>query len=87
MIFTDPYTNAKYNHWTTPQLDVYAASIRNDTSLISAALIMKEKFLTSTEALLHGDLHSGSVMVKEGSTFVIGTFMYGTVYHSLFYHH
>ena len=32
---------------------------------------MKKKFVTSTEALIHGDLHSGSVMVKEGSTFVI----------------
>jgi 5-methylthioribose kinase len=32
---------------------------------------MKIKFVTSTEALVHGDLHSGSVMVKEGSTFVI----------------
>lgn len=25
----------------------------------------------STQALIHGDLHSGSIMVKEGSTFVI----------------
>lgn len=71
VIFTDPYTNAKFNHWTTPQLDVYAEGIRNDSRLKAAALALKETFLSSTQALLHGDLHSGSVMVMENSTFVI----------------
>ena len=32
---------------------------------------LKAKFLGSTEALLHGDLHSGSIMVTETSTLVI----------------
>ena len=72
VIFTDPYTIAKFNHWTTPQLDKYAEGIRNDNVLKATALVLKEKFITSTEALLHGDLHSGSVMVKDGSTFIIG---------------
>lgn len=71
VIFTDPYTSAKFNHWTTPQLDVYAEGIRNDSRLKAAALKLKELFLSSTQALLHGDLHSGSVMVMENSTFVI----------------
>ena len=71
VIFTDPYTIAKFNHWTAPQLDAYAEGIRNDSRLKAAAVALKETFLSSTQALLHGDLHSGSVMVMEKSTFVI----------------
>lgn len=29
---------------------------------------LKYKFMTSTQALLHGDLHTGSIMVNEKST-------------------
>lgn len=71
VIFTDPYTNAQHNHHTSPQLDAYAAGIRGDSELKLAAAHHKALFLTKTEALLHGDLHTGSIMVKQGSTFVI----------------
>lgn len=36
-----------------------------------AAAKWKALFLTKTQALLHGDLHTGSVMATEGSTFII----------------
>ncbi|KAJ1441554.1 translation initiation factor fusion with methylthioribose kinase [Ochromonadaceae sp. CCMP2298] len=71
VIFTDPYTHSDMNRWTTPQLDSYAEGIRADEKLKLAAAYHKTLFLTHTQALLHGDLHTGSVMVKEGSTFVI----------------
>ncbi len=71
VIFTDPYTADPFNHHTAPHLDAYAAGIRNDSKLKLAAAYHKSLFLTSTQALLHGDLHTGSVMVKQGSTFVI----------------
>jgi 5-methylthioribose kinase len=71
VIFTDPYMLASYNRWTTPQLDSYAEGIRKDSDLKLCATRLKEIFLTNPQALLHGDLHSGSVMVDEGSTFVI----------------
>lgn len=70
VIFTDPYTVCDMNHWT-PQLEAYAVGIREDAALKLAAAYHKKLFLTSTQALLHADLHTGSVMVKEGSTFVI----------------
>jgi 5-methylthioribose kinase len=70
VIFTDPYMEAPTNRWT-PQLEHYAKSIRNDTELKLAAEKLKIKFVSSAEALLHGDLHTGSVMVTESSTFVI----------------
>jgi 5-methylthioribose kinase len=71
VIFTDPYTVCEVNHWTTPQLDAFAQGIRSDAALKLAAAYHKGLFLTKTEALLHGDLHTGSVMVTQGSTFVI----------------
>ena len=71
VIFTDPYMVCDMNHWTQPHLDSWAEDIRNDKLLKMAIGIMKSRFLQSTQALLHADLHSGSVMAKEGSTFVI----------------
>ncbi len=71
LIFTDPYYKAKENKWTSPELDSLVAEIQNDTKLKVAAIEMKAKFLTSAEALIHGDLHSGSIMVNESETKVI----------------
>jgi len=34
--------------------------------VVGAAMSMKHRFLTSQEALLHGDLHTGSVFVRGG---------------------
>jgi 5-methylthioribose kinase len=71
LIFTDPYRIAEGNRWTSPQLDGWAAAIRGDADLKVAISRLKVKFLSSAEALLHGDLHTGSVMVTETETRVI----------------
>jgi 5-methylthioribose kinase len=71
LVFTDPYRQAKLNRWTSPELDETAATFRRDTELKIAVQRLKFKFLSSAEALIHGDLHSGSVMVTPGDTRVI----------------
>lgn len=71
LIFTDPYRVAELNRWTTPQLDADARAIREDTALKAAISELKEKFLCSAEAMIHGDLHTGSIMVTQESTKVI----------------
>ncbi|TBW36267.1 S-methyl-5-thioribose kinase [Siculibacillus lacustris] len=71
LVFTDPYRIAKLNHWTTPQLDDIAAEFRVDGPLKAAAQAMKLKFLSQTEALVHGDLHSGSIMATADDVRVI----------------
>jgi len=71
LVFTDPYRVAKLNRWTSPELDETAANFRRDTDLKIAVQRLKFKFLTAAEALLHGDLHSGSVMVTLGETRII----------------
>jgi 5-methylthioribose kinase len=71
LVFTDPYRQAKLNRWTSPELDETAASFRRDTDLKMAVQRLKFKFLSAAEALIHGDLHSGSVMVTPGDTRII----------------
>src|SRR6266567_9041745 len=71
LIFTDPYRVAEQNRWTSPWLDATAAEFREDLDLHVAVSRLKLKFLASPEALLHGDLHTGSIMVTESQTRVI----------------
>jgi 5-methylthioribose kinase len=71
LIFTDPYRVAEQNHWTSPWLDATAAAFREDLDAHVAISRLKLKFLGSPEALIHGDLHTGSIMVTERETRVI----------------
>ncbi len=71
LIFTEPYTIAENNRWTSPQLDGLAASIRADSDLKIAVSRLKVKFMSSTEAMIHGDLHTGSIMVTQTDTRII----------------
>ena len=71
LIFTDPYRVAEQNRWTEPHLDPLAAEFRRDLDLHVAISRLKLKFLSSAEAMIHGDLHTGSVMVTREDTRVI----------------
>jgi 5-methylthioribose kinase len=71
LIFTDPYFQAEQNRWTSPWLDATAAGFREDFDLHVAVSRLKLKFMASPEALIHGDLHTGSIMVTESQTRVI----------------
>jgi len=70
-VFTEPYFDAELNRWTSPQLDEVVAGIRSDSMLKVAVHEMKTLFMSKSQSLLHGDLHSGSVMVTEDDTRVI----------------
>jgi 5-methylthioribose kinase len=71
VIFSDPYGDAEHNRWTSPHLDEDVKDLRRDAAAKNAISEMKQKFCTSAQALLHGDLHTGSVMVTEESVKVI----------------
>jgi 5-methylthioribose kinase len=71
LIFTDPYRLAEQNRWTQPFLDSIAQEFRADLDLHVAISRLKLKFLSNTEAMIHGDLHIGSVMVTRDDTRVI----------------
>lgn len=71
LVFTDPYRIAKLNRWTTPYLDDIADQFRRDEPLKIKVQERKLQFLTSAEAMIHGDLHTGSVMLTPLDTRVI----------------
>jgi 5-methylthioribose kinase len=71
LIFTDPYFVSTRNRHTSPQLDEIVRNFRGDGPLKVAAARFGQKFLNEPQALIHGDLHSGSVMVTENDSRVI----------------
>jgi 5-methylthioribose kinase len=71
LIFDEPYFSAPMNRHTVPGLDEVAEGLKGDLELKLAAQEMKWRFLTQAECLIHGDLHTGSVMVTEDDTRVI----------------
>ncbi|EYU42701.1 hypothetical protein MIMGU_mgv1a007100mg [Erythranthe guttata] len=71
VVFSDPYKVSEYNHWTSPYLDADAEAVREDNLLKLEIAELKSKFCERAQALIHGDLHTGSVMVTTESTQVI----------------
>ena len=63
LVFTDPYIDHELNDFT-PELAGDVARIHADAEWKVAVQGLKWAFLTRTEALVHGDLHTGSVMVS-----------------------
>lgn len=71
LIFNEPFINSVNNRWTRPALDKQVFSLQNNAVLKMRVAELKYKFLTRSEALLHADLHSGSIMVTDTESKVI----------------
>eukprot|EP01018_Ginkgo_biloba_P028038 Gb_28479 [translate_table: standard] len=71
VVFLEPYMESSNNHWTSPHLDEDAKLVREDGQLKLEIADLKSKFCQNSEALIHGDFHTGSVMVTIDSTQVI----------------
>ncbi|UKS24403.1 S-methyl-5-thioribose kinase [Paenibacillus sp. HWE-109] len=70
LIFDDPYRDAETNSFEAPIRDA-VEQLWADKNLHFEVAILRNKFLTSAQALLHGDLHTGSIFIKPDSTKVI----------------
>jgi 5-methylthioribose kinase len=70
LIFDDPYRDAETNNFEESIRDAVEA-IWQDKGLLLEVAQLREKFLSRSEALLHGDLHTGSIFIKPDSTKVI----------------
>lgn len=70
LIFTDPFIDSPTNSFE-PELRSAVESIWKDAELIFHVALLKKSFLTEGEALLHGDLHTGSVFANATETKVI----------------
>ena len=63
LVFSEPYVNAGRNS-VLPGNEKDAAELANNLKLVTEIGQLKWYFLTHGEALIHGDLHTGSVMVR-----------------------
>ncbi len=70
LVFTEPYLDHPNNHWTT-LLDPQVKDIHSNDALHAEVCLLKEAFMVDAQALLHGDLHTGSIMVTQEQTKVI----------------
>jgi 5-methylthioribose kinase len=71
LVFTDPYREAPLNRWNRHWLDAQKQAFEHDAALKAAAQARKYQFMTSAQALIHGDLHTGSIMLTPEDTRVI----------------
>ncbi|MBV6632098.1 MAG: S-methyl-5-thioribose kinase [Alphaproteobacteria bacterium] len=70
VIFNGPYWSAPLNRWND-QLKSLVETWHGDRDLHFEASKLNYAFRTKTQALIHGDLHTGSVMVTADDTRVI----------------
>ncbi|MEA2110421.1 MAG: S-methyl-5-thioribose kinase [Campylobacterota bacterium] len=69
-VFTAPFMRHETNA-QLPELSDIAHKIANDIELKTKILQLKYTFMNQSDALLHGDLHTGSIMINQDETYVI----------------
>eukprot|EP01025_Chloroclados_australasicus_P035850 TRINITY_DN3645_c0_g7_i1.p1 TRINITY_DN3645_c0_g7~~TRINITY_DN3645_c0_g7_i1.p1 ORF type:complete len:822 (+),score=91.97 TRINITY_DN3645_c0_g7_i1:29-2467(+) len=72
VIFTEPYGQADNNRWIA-QLDDAVKDVQSNIELKAAATELKVRFMQCPQALLHGDLHTGSIMGSANESYFIDT--------------
>lgn len=68
LFFNEPCKPHDNNRWTSPQLDAQVQAIYDNRALHGEMLVMKERFMTNAQALVHGDMHTGSVLINPDDT-------------------
>lgn len=72
LVFTEPYIDYKgRNILYKDNIDFVKRKIYDDKKLVLEAGKLKNNFMNNSQALLHGDLHSGSIFVKNNSTKIL----------------
>jgi 5-methylthioribose kinase len=69
-VFTFAFMEHETNNENAKNNDV-ARELFIDSEFKKSVLSLKYKFMNQTDALLHGDLHTGSIMANESDTYVI----------------
>jgi len=70
LVFTEPYMDHPNNRWSK-LLEPQVHQIHNDDELRSEIFTLKERYMTHAQALIHNDLHTGSIMLNEQETKVV----------------
>lgn len=69
-VYTNPYMESEENNWN-PLVDAEVQAVRANAELKMAIAEMKDAYMNHSEALIHADLHTGSIMLNEHDTRVI----------------
>jgi 5-methylthioribose kinase len=69
-VYTNPYMVSPENRWN-PLVDEAVQAVRANAELKMAIAEMKQAYMTHAEALIHADLHTGSIMLNAEDTRVI----------------
>ena len=65
LVFTHPYKDVRQRNILLPEnADWLKKKFYEDSNLIARVAVLKEKFNNYPQAFIHGDLHSGSIFVK-----------------------
>ncbi|MDX8365588.1 S-methyl-5-thioribose kinase [Cytobacillus sp. IB215665] len=72
LIFTDPFFNHDTNNYEI-ELQENIQAIWNDSFLKLEVAKLKKIFLTQGDGIIHGDLHTGSIIANEEETKIIDT--------------
>ncbi|KEG15268.1 S-methyl-5-thioribose kinase [Trypanosoma grayi] len=68
LFFTDPFIVHERNDYEAGLEDYVQSHLRDDVELRQRVAVLKRSFMTRAEALLHGDIHTGSVFVSATQT-------------------
>ena len=72
LVYTEPFNDYKgRNDVFPPNLEWVKQHVYSDSALRLEAAKLKFEFLTNSQALIHGDLHTGSIFIKPESTKII----------------
>ena len=69
LVYTEPYNDAKGRNIVTPEnLEFVKKELYGDRALHLEVAKLKFDFMNNAQALIHGDLHTGSIFIKPEGT-------------------
>ncbi|MCF6340690.1 MAG: S-methyl-5-thioribose kinase [Sulfurimonas sp.] len=71
LVFSFPFMEHETNDNENTKDNPLSAKLFSDAEFKERVLCLKYKFMTQSDALLHGDLHTGSIMINKDETYVI----------------
>jgi len=72
LVFTEPYIDYKSRNIILEEnLEFVKENIYSDNNLILEVGKLKNNFMNNAQALIHGDLHSGSIFVNQNGTKIL----------------
>lgn len=72
LVYTEPYTNRLgRNELFELNKELFEAELYRDEKLHLEVAKLKDQFKSKAQSLIHGDLHTGSIFVKQGLTKIL----------------